>query len=162
MLALPPFQIMQIAAELKRCCFNSSDGQSVGKRCPTSMAAPTRDLLGFDCPVPGNAPVTTLVQARGIHGTDGIAGARMPVRAVCPMVRCDLETADFTVRHGGLIGRGIPPDASIATVEPASAAIIRSTVGQTYLLKCCSGTVAQNECLKYVHQTRLAPYASRA
>ena len=134
MLTLPPVEIMQVAAEFQRCRFMPDDRQSFRKRRTTDMAGSARDLLGFDCAMPGNAPVTVLVKTRGIHRTHGIAIASMPVFAVCPMVGKDMESADLAEGCDGFIGRRIPPDTSITTVEAASAAIIRSAVGQANLL----------------------------
>lgn len=98
------------------------------------MARSSPDVLGIDCAVPGNAPVTALVETRRIHWTDRIATSRMPVLAVGPMVAEDVERADLAEGRDGLIGCWVSPNTAIATVETASAAIVRSAVGQENLL----------------------------
>ena len=135
MLALPPVEIMQIAAELQGRRFGSDNRQSFRKSCAADMAGSACDLLGFDCAMPRNAPVTALIETRGIDRALRIATARMPVLAVCPMVGKYLESADLTKRRDALIRRRISPDTAIPTVEAARAAIIRSAVGQANLLK---------------------------
>jgi hypothetical protein len=135
MLALPPLEIMLVTAELERRALRSCDRQSIGKMSATDMAGPSSDLLRFDWTMPGNAPITALVETGSINRAHRIATVSMPVLAICPMVIKYLETADFAEGHDCLIGCGISPDTAIAAVETASAAIVRSAVRQANLLK---------------------------
>jgi len=86
MLPLPPLQVVQIAAEGDGCAFHGGDGNPIVNGRPTLAAHATLDEFRRNQPVPGNAPVTVLVNAGRIDRANGIAGTRVPVLAVDPVI----------------------------------------------------------------------------
>src|SRR5260370_11302046 len=130
-LALPPFQIVQVAAELDRGSVRNGDGQPLLKAFPAFVANPGLNMIRFDGPVPGDAAIPVFIQTGRIDWANRFAGARVPVLAICPMVRGERHGTDSAIGRLAAIGLGIPPDAPVAAVISAGSAIIRSAVGHS-------------------------------
>ena len=85
-LALPPLQIVQVAAERDGCALHGGNGDPIGDGCSTLVADACLDELWRNESVPGNAPVPLLINAGRIDRANGVASARVPVLAVGPVV----------------------------------------------------------------------------
>ncbi len=84
--AIPPLEIMQIAAELPALALDGGHCDAVSERLAASAAH--AGLSGFwrDRTTPGNAVVSVLVKTGGVNRPDGPARARVPILAVRPVV----------------------------------------------------------------------------
>src|SRR5436305_1125137 len=70
MFATPPFQVMQVTAELFWRAFNHGDLQAISER-PAALAAGSAPyLLWFNDAVPWDAPIAILIQAGRIDRAD--------------------------------------------------------------------------------------------
>jgi hypothetical protein len=130
MAALPPSQVASVAAENLHGAFHSGHADAVVKRLAAFAALACASRLRLNCAVPGNAMVTTFIQARGINRTNRPLRARVPVLAIGPVVSQDGQLADLAKRHLLLGGRRIPPHSTVAAIESAGAAVVWSAVGQ--------------------------------
>src|SRR2546425_3183662 len=130
-LALPPFQIVQVAAELDWGSVRNGDGQPLLKAFPAFVANPGLNMIRFDAPVPGNAAISVFIQTGRIDWANRFAGARVPVLAIRPMVRGERHGADPAIGWLVLIGLGIPPYAPVAAVFFAGSPIIPSAVWES-------------------------------
>src|ERR1051326_1073809 len=86
MLPLPPLQVVQVATERDGCALHGSDGDASFNRCATLAAHAALNELRRNQSVPGNAPVSVLIDAGSIDGANRLAGAGVPVLAVGPIV----------------------------------------------------------------------------
>src|SRR5260370_25329119 len=78
-LALPPFQVVQVAAELDGRSVRNGDGQPLIKAFPAFVANPGLNMIRFDPPVPGDAAIPVFIQTGRIYWTTRVACARVPV-----------------------------------------------------------------------------------
>src|SRR5260370_12247095 len=85
------------------------------------VANPGRNMPRFYVPVPGDAAIPVFIQTGGIDWANRLAGARVPVLAIRPMVRGERHRPDSAIGWLVLIGLGIPPD------SPGAAGIIPSS-----------------------------------
>src|SRR5579859_27719 len=86
MLPLPPLQVVQVAAKRDGCALQRGDGNPVVDGCPTLAADAALNELRRNQSVPGNAPVSVLIDAGSIDGANRFAGAGVPILAVSPVV----------------------------------------------------------------------------
>lgn len=128
MLALPPDEIVQVATERKWRALHAGNGNTIFKSGAALVANPAVTLLWRHDAVPGNAPVPILIKAGRINGPDWLAGARMPVLAVGPVIDQHSEAANLTERQLALIRCRISPYTMVAAIEAASSAIVGSAV----------------------------------
>ena len=128
-LALPPLHVVQIAAELKRRTLHYNDLKSVGKDRSALMAHSRDALFRLDCAVSRNAPVAAIVQTGRVDRPNGLARVAMPVLAVGEVVHEHGDGADFAKGCLPLVRQGVPPNAAVAAIKSAGAAIVRSAVG---------------------------------
>src|SRR5260370_12469010 len=131
-LALPPLQIVQVAAELDGRSVRNGDGQPLLKAFPAFVANPGLNMIRFDGPVPGDAAIPVFIQTGRIDWANRFAGARVPVLAICPMVRGKRHGADPAIGRLVLIGLGIPPDAPVAAGVSPRSPIILPPVGNPW------------------------------
>src|SRR5690242_15774689 len=86
MLPLPPLQVVQVAAKRDGRTLQCGNGNPVVDGCPTLAAYAALNELRSDQSVPGNTPVSVLIDAGSIDGANRFAGAGVPVLAVSPVV----------------------------------------------------------------------------
>jgi len=129
MLAAPPVQVVEVAAEPARSAFDQGHLYAVRKMSAAFAADSGCAFVRLDVSVPGDAAVSALVESGGINRTDGFTCARVPVLAVGPVVTGDRRLPDLTKGPQVFIWGRVTPDALIAAVESACAAVIRSAVG---------------------------------
>src|SRR5260370_20603166 len=94
------------------------------------VANPGRNMPRFYVPVPGDAAIPVFIQPGGIDWANRLAGARVPVLAIRPMVRGERHGADPAIGRLVLIGLGIPPDAPVAAVIFPGSPSIPSALGE--------------------------------
>src|SRR5215831_5032748 len=95
MLPLPPLQVVQVAAKRNGSALHGIDGNPVVDGCPTFAAHAALNKLRRNRPVPGNPPVSVVINAGSIDGANRFAGAAVPVLAVSPIVGGHRYAADF-------------------------------------------------------------------
>lgn len=128
-LTFPPLKIMEVAAERARRGFGDSDSDTLSKSLAAFAARTSTHVLRFHCTMPGNSTVSCFVETGRIDGADWFARARMPVLAVGPMVDKHDHAANLAVWRLVATRRGISPDAPVAAIEAARAAVVGTSVG---------------------------------
>lgn len=128
-LALPPLQVVEIAAEQLRRGFYGSNAKAISKGLTALTADTSADLLRINAIVPGNSMVSIFVKARCVDGANGLADASVPVLAVRPVIDGHRQPANLAVRHLLFVGQRVAPDPAVAAIEAAGAAIIRAAIG---------------------------------
>ncbi|SRR5579871_5294017 len=128
MLPLPPVQVVQVAAERDRCALHSGNGNPIVDGCRALTAHARLDELWRNKSMPGNPPVSALINARRIDRANGTARASVPVLAIGPMVSQHGDATNLAEWGLCLIRLRISPNAAIAAIEPAGPAIIRATI----------------------------------
>jgi hypothetical protein len=128
MLALPPDQIVQVAAKREGSALHAGNRNTVFKIGAALVADPAVALLRRYGAVPGDAAVSVFVETRSINWTDWLAGTRMPVLAVRPVIDQYGDAANLTEGQLTLIRRGISPNAVVAAIEAARSTIVGSAV----------------------------------
>jgi hypothetical protein len=129
MLALPPSQIVLIAAKDPRRGFNGHDGDAVVEGLAAFAADAGAGVLGRDRAVPRNPAVSCFIKTGSVNRANRLVRTRVPVLAVSPVFDEHGETADLTEGKLLFVGRRISPNATVAAIEAARAAIVRSAVG---------------------------------
>ena len=102
MLPLPPFHVMQVAAESERSAFNRRNGYSVFDRSAALMAQAGLNKLRCNHSVPGNAPVPQVVKSGDIEMLQDLVTA-----AVNEAAR-KIDESMQSAMGGMLGGMGIP------------------------------------------------------
>src|SRR6266853_973009 len=128
MLAFPPLQVMQVSAKGERGSFYSGDGNAIVDRVAAFRASAGLNELRRHGAMPGNSPVSALVQAGGIDGADGAARSGVPVLAIRPVVDQHGDAANLAKRQLAIVRRRISPDAAVTAIKSASATIVGSAI----------------------------------
>lgn len=148
MLALPPIQIMKVAAKGQRCAFQARDRDTVLDRAAAFVAHAGVDEFGFHDAVPRDAAIAFVVDSGGIDWTERNRRARVPVLAIGPVVIQNGNAANLAKRHLASVRRRVLPYAAIAAIEAAGTAVVRPAVGhEGPLLRVrleCESNVAEN------------------
>jgi hypothetical protein len=133
-LTFPPLKIMEVAAERARRGLGDSDSDTFSKSLAAFAAPASTHVLRLHCAMPGNPTVSCFVETGPVDRADWFARARMPVLAVGPMVDKHDRAANLAVWRLLVTRRGISPDASVAAIEAARAAVVGASVGHLTLL----------------------------
>ena len=128
-LAFPPLQVVQIAAEDQPRALDGDDSNSVSKSLSAFTASASTYGFRLHCAMPGNSPVSVFIETGSINGADEFFRPGMPVLAVRPVISQHGEAANLAERKLLFAGYRIPPDTAVAAIEAAGAAVIRSAVG---------------------------------
>jgi hypothetical protein len=73
MLALPPLQVVEIAAEDSRRSLDGGNGYAIGKGLAAFAANARADLLWLNRSMPGDSAVSVFVQTGRVDGANGFA-----------------------------------------------------------------------------------------
>jgi len=128
-LALPPLQIVQVAAEGEWSAFHGGNGKPIMHGAGALVADAGAYGLGRNGAMPGDAAVALVIHSRSIDRADGSGRARVPVLAVGPVIVENGNATNFAEGGLALVRRRVAPDAAIATVEAAGAAVVRPAIG---------------------------------
>src|SRR5436305_756312 len=135
MLAFPPFQLMQVAAEFSRSAFHHGNLKTIGETVATLAACSGLQMFGLNVCMPRYAAIPVLVETGSINGANRLARLRVPVLAVSPMVHGQRHATNLTERRFILGGQRISPDAPVAPVETTGTAIVWASVGHGEVYK---------------------------